>query len=71
MDSIRFALLGQMFAYTRELGPEARAEYLQEACGSDEDLRIEIEELLAEDACQSGDAVDRALSDDEEFEHTI
>jgi serine/threonine protein kinase len=71
MDSNRFARLGQMFAHTRELGPEARAEYLHEACEGDEDLRTEIDELLAEDASQSGDAVDRALSDDEEFERSV
>ncbi len=67
MDSNRFARLGEIFAHARDLAPDARAEYLREACAGDEELHTEVEELLSEDAHWTNSAVDRALSSDGEF----
>ncbi len=46
---------------------ERRAGFLDAACGDDAELREEAEGLLAEDARQTGNAVDRALADDAVF----
>ncbi len=60
-DAERFELLGAVFTHARDLESRERAAYLSAACGDDEDLRTEVEELLAEDARGIRDAVDHAL----------
>src|SRR5207253_443095 len=43
----RFQQISQIYHATRECEPEQRADFLQQACGGDRDLRQEVESLLA------------------------
>lgn len=49
MTPERFAQIGQLYGEAAELAPEARAVYLAQACAGDENLRREVESLLAEE----------------------
>ena len=49
MTPERFAQIGQLYSEAAELAPESRAAYLAHACAGDEDLRREVESLLAEE----------------------
>ena len=48
-DQSRWTLLEQVFHKALELDAGERAEYLQTACGGDEDLRSRVESLLGHD----------------------
>lgn len=61
MDPRRFARLNELFDGARALERPRRAAYLAEACGGDDELRREVEELLAEDDRHGEDALDHAL----------
>ena len=47
MNAERYETIGQLFHRALELPPENRAAFLSDACGADEDLRQEVESLLA------------------------
>jgi serine/threonine protein kinase len=49
MTPERFARISQLYNETAELASEARAAYLAEVCAGDENLRREVESLLAEE----------------------
>src|SRR6185503_4161631 len=49
MTPERFARIGQLYSEVAELAAETRAAYLAQACAGDEDLRREVESLLAEE----------------------
>jgi eukaryotic-like serine/threonine-protein kinase len=49
MTSERWRQIEQLYHAALEREPQARQQYLAEACGGDEDLRKEIESLLAKD----------------------
>jgi serine/threonine protein kinase/Tol biopolymer transport system component len=49
MTPERFARIGQLYSEAAELAPETRAAYLAQACAGDDDLRREVESLLAEE----------------------
>ncbi|MBD3335245.1 MAG: protein kinase, partial [Candidatus Eisenbacteria bacterium] len=46
MDRERFRRIRELFLAALELGADARATLLKEACGGDEDLRTDVERLL-------------------------
>jgi serine/threonine-protein kinase len=46
----RWRRLAPIFDQALDLGPEARAAYLDRACGGDESLRADVEQLLAADS---------------------
>jgi serine/threonine protein kinase/WD40 repeat protein len=48
MASDRFARIESVYHAARARAPEERAAYLADACGTDEDLRREVESLLAQ-----------------------
>jgi serine/threonine-protein kinase len=48
MTSDRFARIETLYQATRARAPEERAAYLADACGTDDDLRREVESLLAQ-----------------------
>src|ERR1019366_1134999 len=54
MESERLRKVEQLFHAALELEPEQRAELLQDSCGGDEDLRQQVEALLAMDQERSG-----------------
>ncbi len=59
----RWKEIDRIFAAALELEPAARAAFLRQACGSDEELRTEVESLLANDIPESlvgGQAVQAA-----------
>jgi len=61
--SKRWQEIDRIFAAALELEPDRRAAFLNEACGDDEDLRAEVESLLAHDTPESlvaGPAVEEA-----------
>ena len=49
MTPERFARISQIYSEAAELEPESRAGYLTQACAGDEEMRREIESLLAEE----------------------
>jgi Tol biopolymer transport system component len=49
MTPERFARISQLYSEAAELSPEARAGYLAQACDGDEEMRREVESLLAEE----------------------
>ena len=50
MTSERWRQIELVYHAALEREPQARAQYVAEACGGDEDLRKEVESLLAKDA---------------------
>ena len=50
MNPQRYQQVFELFTQARQRSPDARAEFLQEACAGDVDLRREIEVLLQADA---------------------
>ncbi len=57
MDSERYQIVCDIFAEAAELPLSERADFLRERCADDENLRREVESLLASDA-DSGDFID-------------
>ena len=49
MTPERFERISQLYSEAAELEPEARADYLARVCADDENLRREVESLLAEE----------------------
>lgn len=49
MTPERFARISHIYGEAAELAPDARASYLTEACDGDDDIRREVESLLAEE----------------------
>ncbi len=49
MTPDRFARISQLYSEAAELAPEARTVYLAQACAGDEEMRREVESLLAEE----------------------
>ncbi len=47
MTPERYQRIGELFDQALELAPEARATFLEQACGADTELRAEVEKLLA------------------------
>ncbi|MFT4540575.1 MAG: serine/threonine protein kinase/tetratricopeptide (TPR) repeat protein [Planctomycetota bacterium] len=64
MDPTRYRLIKDVFAQTRQLEGDEREQFLNERCGADQDLRNEVEQLIASDEDAKGGALDRALSSD-------
>lgn len=62
MDSDRWKKLSQVFADSLDREPGDRDAYLQEACGDDVELRIEVERMLAADVDSVGRIADDALT---------
>src|SRR5580658_7784683 len=54
MTPKRWRKVEDLYHAAREFGVEGRAAFLAEACGSDAELRIEVESLLAEDGSRAG-----------------
>ena len=54
MDAQRWRKIEALYHAAREREPEERPAYLAEACGEDEELRREVESLLAQDVSGSG-----------------
>jgi Tol biopolymer transport system component len=54
MDSKRWRQVEQVYHAALEREPEQRSAFLSEQCQSDEDLRREVESLLAQDAADAG-----------------
>ena len=53
MKPQRWKEIDDIFAVALELEPAERAKFLDKACGADEQLRKEVESLLAEDSPES------------------
>lgn len=49
MDGGRFERMEELYHAAREREPAERVAFLREACGDDEELRAEVEALLAQD----------------------
>ena len=47
MDSAQYELVRELFLEAREMDAEQRAEFLRRRCGDDEQVREEVESLLA------------------------
>lgn len=62
MDAIRWQQVEQVYHAALEQKPGQRAAFLLEVCGDDDDLRREIESLLAQDLAASG-PLDRPRSE--------
>jgi eukaryotic-like serine/threonine-protein kinase len=60
MSSERWQKLEEIFQTALDLAPEGRAPYVAEACAGDEELRREVEALLAEHD-EAGDFLDEPL----------
>ena len=58
----RWTLIGEIFQHAVERPESERSEYLREACGDDEELRAEVESLLASD--HAGETVQSLIADD-------
>ena len=54
MDAERWQQIEALYYAAREREPGERAAYLAEVCGEDEELRREVESLLAQDVSGSG-----------------
>jgi hypothetical protein len=63
MTPERFAQIGQLYSEVTGLAPEARAAYLAQVCADDEQLRHEVESLLAEEELVGDFMVAPALQD--------
>ncbi len=50
MTPERYQLIGRLFDEVLERAPEARVDYLEQACGADSGLRTEVEKLLTNHA---------------------
>ena len=61
MDPERFGKIRELFDAARELDPQHRAAFLQAECHGDEELRDEVEKLLAE-ANESTEWMDEIVS---------
>jgi hypothetical protein len=62
MTPERYRRVAEVFQAASERKPNARAEYLIQICGSDHDLRREVEAMLAADA-QTGGFLDKPADD--------
>jgi hypothetical protein len=51
-----------IFKIAIKLAPEERAAYLSQACGTDADLRRDVESLLHEHDCSAGSPAERPLT---------
>jgi eukaryotic-like serine/threonine-protein kinase len=49
MSEQRSQRIEQFYHAARERGPRERAAFLEQACGGDDELRCEVESLLAQD----------------------
>ncbi len=49
-DTERWSRIEEVFHEAAERSPETRAAYLENACGDDDELRVEVEQLLSADA---------------------
>jgi eukaryotic-like serine/threonine-protein kinase len=58
----RWTLIGEIFQHAVERPESERNEYLRQACGDDEELRAEVESLLASD--KAGETVQSLIADD-------
>lgn len=56
MTPERWEKIGQLYTSALEVAPDERAAFLEEACAGDEELRREVESLIAADA-QAGDFI--------------
>ncbi|MCG3163991.1 MAG: Serine/threonine-protein kinase PknD [Acidobacteria bacterium] len=56
MTPERWEKIGQLYTSALEMAPDDRAAFLEEACAGDEELRREVESLIAADA-QAGDFI--------------
>ena len=56
MTPERWEKIGQLCAPALEMTPDKRAAFLEQACAGDEELRREIESLIAADA-RAGDFI--------------
>jgi serine/threonine protein kinase/WD40 repeat protein len=54
MSPARWQRVKSLFHEAAEYAPDARANFLDEACANDAEVRIEVESLLARDACGPG-----------------
>src|SRR5579864_6532493 len=54
MNAARWHRIEQLYNSARELEAASRNTYLTDACGSDEDLRREVESLLAQEGATDG-----------------
>jgi len=64
MTPERWARIEQIFQYAAETNIDGRGAFLEEACAGDEELRREVESLLAQlevSANPLGDAVSKAI----------
>jgi eukaryotic-like serine/threonine-protein kinase len=59
MDSARFRRIEELYHSALEHEPDQRDSFLQQACGSDAELRREVKALLAKDV-STGVLVDRS-----------
>jgi hypothetical protein len=57
MDPERWRQLEELYHAALEIEPDARGAFLQAACGGDQDLRREVESLMAQDS-KSGGPID-------------
>ena len=64
MTSERWRQIELVYHAALEREPKARTEYVAEACGGDEDLRKEVESLLAKDASSPELVFNRARHSD-------
>lgn len=62
MSTERWPRIEQLFHEAADLAPDRRSEFLKRGCGADEELRREVESLLASD-CPDGDTVCEAVAD--------
>ncbi len=62
MDPSRFQQIKKLFAEARELDESKRAAFLTDACGTDAELRTELDELLESDRQVEGGFLSKALS---------
>ena len=60
--SERWTLIGEIFQHAVERPESERSEYIKRACGDDEELRSEVESLLAND--KAGETVQSLIADD-------
>ena len=60
--SERWTLIGEIFQHAVERPESERSEYIKHACGDDEELRSEVESLLASD--QAGETVQSLIAED-------
>ncbi|MBV8672445.1 MAG: serine/threonine protein kinase, partial [Acidobacteriaceae bacterium] len=61
-QSDRWTLIGEIFQHAVECPESERSEYIRQTCGDDEELRAEVESLLASD--KAGETVQSLIADD-------